>query len=101
MSQYGAMGFAEHGFDAAAILAHYYTGTALGTTDPAQKVRVLLATGSKARIAGARAAGTRKLEPGRDLHGQAPRRLASSTCSTAPSASPRSRRRCRSRAPAA
>src|SRR3954465_3598885 len=63
MSQYGAMGLAEHGDNAAAILAHYYTGTALGTTDPGQRVRVLLASGSRARIAGARQAGTRKLDP--------------------------------------
>src|SRR4051812_13849878 len=63
MSQYGAMGFAEHGFNAAAILAHYYTGTALGTTDPSQKVRVLLSAGGRARISGARAAGSRRLNP--------------------------------------
>jgi stage II sporulation protein D len=63
MSQYGALGFAQHGWNAAAILAHYYTGTALGTTDPSHRVRVLLATGSKARITGARQAGARKLDP--------------------------------------
>src|SRR3954454_11834026 len=61
MSQYGAMGFAEHGWNAAAILAHYYSGTALGTTDPSANVRVLLSTASKNRISGARQAGTRKL----------------------------------------
>jgi SpoIID/LytB domain protein len=63
MSQYGAMGYAEHGWNATAILAHYYSGTALGTTDPAQRVRVLLASGSRARISGARQAGARKLDP--------------------------------------
>src|ERR1700754_1834375 len=42
MSQYGAMGYAEHGATAAEILAHYYTGTALGTTDPDKTVRVQL-----------------------------------------------------------
>ena len=42
MSQYGAMGYAQQGRSAAEILAHYYTGTALGTTDPNRKVRVLL-----------------------------------------------------------
>jgi stage II sporulation protein D len=41
MSQYGAKGYAEHGFGYQAILAHYYTGTTLGTT-PDQTVRVLL-----------------------------------------------------------
>src|SRR3954452_22782858 len=63
MSQYGALGYAEHGWNAASILAHYYTGTALGTTDPAAKVRVLLSTARKARITGARQAGTRRLDP--------------------------------------
>ena len=64
MSQYGALGFAEHGWNATAILQHYYTGTTLGTTDPAQRVRVLLATMGRARISGARQAGTRRLDPG-------------------------------------
>src|SRR3954452_19450218 len=63
MSQYGALGYAEHGWNAASILAHYYTGTALGTTDPAAKVRVLLSTASKARITGASQAGARRLDP--------------------------------------
>ena len=35
MSQYGAYGFAQHGATYDEILGHYYTGTALGTTDPA------------------------------------------------------------------
>src|SRR3954465_4062464 len=63
MSQYGALGYAQHRWDPPSILAHYYTGTALGTTDPAAKVRVLLSTAPKARITGARQAGTRKLDP--------------------------------------
>src|SRR3954470_15711900 len=64
MSQYGAMGLAERGDSAAAILAHYYTGTALGTTDPGQGVRVLLVEkAGAARISGARQGGTRKLDP--------------------------------------
>ena len=45
MSQYGAYGYALHGADYKAILAHYYQGTALATTNPGQTVRVLLATG--------------------------------------------------------
>jgi stage II sporulation protein D len=64
MSQYGALGYAEHGWNATAILEHYYTGTTLGTTDPAQPVRVLLGTPSRARISGARQAGARRLDPG-------------------------------------
>jgi stage II sporulation protein D len=45
MSQYGAYGYALHGASYQAILAHYYQGTALATTNPGQIVRVLLATG--------------------------------------------------------
>ena len=42
MSQEGALGYAEHGYGYAAILAHYYTGTALGTAPASSTVRVLL-----------------------------------------------------------
>jgi stage II sporulation protein D len=63
MSQYGALGYAEHGWNASQILAHYYTGTQLGTTDPNRIVRVLLATGHSARFTGAEHAGTRTLDP--------------------------------------
>src|SRR3954466_12341307 len=64
MSQYGAMGYAEHGSSAAQILAHYYSGTALGTTDPNRKVRVqLVADSTSVRISGARQAGSRNLDP--------------------------------------
>src|SRR6266511_1537680 len=41
LSQYGAYGFAKHGVAYPEILAHYYTGTTLGTT-PDATVRVLL-----------------------------------------------------------
>src|SRR4051812_41461528 len=64
MSQYGAMGYAEHGWSAAQILAHYYTGTALGTTDPNRKVRIQLVADSRAlSFSGAKQAGARKLDP--------------------------------------
>lgn len=46
MSQYGAYGYALHGWTYEQILAHYYQGTSIGTTNPQQTVRVLLATGS-------------------------------------------------------
>ncbi len=62
MSQYGAYGYALHGQDYRSILAHYYQGTSLGATDPAQIVRVLLGTGSAA-FAGANRAGGQKLNP--------------------------------------
>ena len=42
MSQYGARGRALAGQDAPTILAHYYPGTTLGTTDPLRTVRVLV-----------------------------------------------------------
>jgi len=57
MSQYGAYGYALHGLGYPAILAHYYTGTALGQVDPGRVVRVLLATGG-ASFTGASAAST-------------------------------------------
>jgi stage II sporulation protein D len=64
MSQYGAMGYATHGWNAAQILGHYYTGTVLGTTDPARKLRIrLVEETSSVRISGARQAGSRKLDP--------------------------------------
>jgi stage II sporulation protein D len=64
MSQYGAYGYAQNGWNAAQILGHYYTGTALGTTDPNRRVRVqLVARTSAARIKGARQAGGRRLDP--------------------------------------
>ncbi|HZL48896.1 MAG TPA: SpoIID/LytB domain-containing protein, partial [Solirubrobacteraceae bacterium] len=42
MSQEGALGYAEHGWSYGAILAHYYTGTALGEAPAGAKVRVLI-----------------------------------------------------------
>lgn len=62
LSQYGAYGYALHGKDYRYILAHYYTGTALGHTDPNQTVRVLLSTGSAA-FSGATGAAGKKLRP--------------------------------------
>jgi stage II sporulation protein D len=47
MSQYGALGFAEHGWSYQQILAHYYTGTTLGQAAPDAIVRVLV--GAKVR----------------------------------------------------
>jgi stage II sporulation protein D len=65
MSQYGAMGWAEHGATYDQILGHYYTATALGTTDPNRAVRVLLQSTSTVRFAGATQAGGKALSPGR------------------------------------
>jgi SpoIID/LytB domain protein len=55
MSQYGAYGYALQGKDYKFILAHYYQGTALGTVNPSQTVRVLIKTG-RASFGGASAA---------------------------------------------
>ena len=44
MSQYGAYGYAKHGFKYDQILTHYYTGTTIGATND-QSVRVLLLDG--------------------------------------------------------
>jgi stage II sporulation protein D len=42
MSQEGALGYAEHGLSYQAILAHYYTGTAIGSAPAGAEVRVLI-----------------------------------------------------------
>jgi stage II sporulation protein D len=65
MSQYGAYGFAEQGHTYDQILRHYYTGTELGTTDPAATVRVLIQSTGTASFSGASQAGTRSLNPSR------------------------------------
>ncbi len=46
MSQYGALGYAEHGSSYDQILAHYYPGTTLGPA-PTSTIRVLLADRKK------------------------------------------------------
>jgi stage II sporulation protein D len=46
MSQYGAFGYAQHGWTAPQILAHYYPGTTTGKA-PVSQVRVLLADKKK------------------------------------------------------
>jgi len=64
MSQYGAMGYAEHGWDYKRILAHYYTDTELGVLDAPRTVRVLLQSVSgTASFTGASRAGGRRLAP--------------------------------------
>jgi stage II sporulation protein D len=64
MSQYGAMGYASNGWDYKSILAHYYTGTALGGLKEARTVRVLLqSTSGTAAFSGADRAGGKELSP--------------------------------------
>src|SRR5918912_1156183 len=44
MSQYGALGFAQHGWPYKQIVGHFFPGTTIGPA-PVAKVRVLLASG--------------------------------------------------------
>ncbi|HTW11318.1 MAG TPA: SpoIID/LytB domain-containing protein [Solirubrobacteraceae bacterium] len=46
MSQYGAAGFAEHGYSYRQILAHYYSTTTIGKVNPNHSVTVLLHEGA-------------------------------------------------------
>ncbi|HEY2602407.1 MAG TPA: SpoIID/LytB domain-containing protein [Thermoleophilaceae bacterium] len=63
MSQYGAYGYAQHGYSYQQILAHYYQGTNLSKAGSAD-VRVLLETGSRtATFSGATDGGGHKLNP--------------------------------------
>src|SRR4051794_35742701 len=65
MSQYGAMGYAEHGAGYEQILEHYYTGTQVSQLHASATVRVLLQTASRASFMGANKAGGRNLSPGK------------------------------------
>jgi stage II sporulation protein D len=64
MSQYGAQGFAQHGWDYRRILARYYTGTDIGSA-PTKTIRVLLRSGGSPTVSHVSKAGTRKLNPRR------------------------------------
>ena len=64
MSQYGTQGFAQHGWDYRRILAHYYTGTTIGSA-PTKTIRVLLRSGGTQVVSHVSAAGSRKLNPSR------------------------------------
>jgi stage II sporulation protein D len=62
MSQYGAMGYASHGWTHDRILAHYYRGTALSRLNESRDVRVLLTSPSgSASFSGATRGGGRAL----------------------------------------
>jgi stage II sporulation protein D len=65
MSQYGAQGFAEHGWGYATILRHYYTGTRLGVVDAGWRVRVLLSSPRTARVGHVSWAGPKRLTASR------------------------------------
>ncbi len=64
MSQYGALGFAQHDWDYRRILGYYYQGTAIGKLTSSPTVRVLLQSGhSRYSVSGAASAGTLTLDP--------------------------------------
>lgn len=61
MSQYGAFGYATHGFGYRDILRRYYSETDIKTVAPVPTVRVLLQSGSRVSFSGAVAGAGRKL----------------------------------------
>jgi stage II sporulation protein D len=63
LSQYGADGYAQHGFDYKTIVGHYYEDTSLATLTSSPTVRVLLESSSAPSFSGATAAGDRTLNP--------------------------------------
>src|SRR3954453_9731969 len=63
LSQYGADGYALHGFDYKTIVGHYYQGTGLATVSPAPTIRVLLESATAPSFTGGTDAGGRNLDP--------------------------------------
>src|SRR4051794_30277936 len=63
LSQYGADGYALHGFDYQTIVGHYYQGTGLATVSPAPAIRVLLESAAAPSFTGATDASGRTLDP--------------------------------------
>jgi stage II sporulation protein D len=62
MSQYGALGYAQHGASYRDILGHYYEQTDVVPLASPPDVRVLLQTARRATVSGVVAAGSRKLK---------------------------------------
>jgi stage II sporulation protein D len=63
MSQYGALGFAQHGASYREILGHYYEDTSLAPLSTRPDVRVLLQSGRRVVVRGVVAGAGRKLKP--------------------------------------
>ncbi|HEU4976042.1 MAG TPA: SpoIID/LytB domain-containing protein [Baekduia sp.] len=61
LSQYGAMGYAQHGYTYRQIVGHYYEGTAIGSLGSNPMVRVLLQSGHRVVVSGVTRAGRRRL----------------------------------------
>jgi stage II sporulation protein D len=65
LSQYGAYGYAQHGFSYSDIIHHYYRGAGIGRSSR-RGVKVLLQSGhSSATLRGATLIGGKKASPGR------------------------------------
>jgi stage II sporulation protein D len=62
MSQYGALGFAQHGSSYRDILNHYYEQTQVAPLASNPDVRVLLQSGRRVVVSGVVAGGSRKLK---------------------------------------
>jgi stage II sporulation protein D len=71
MSQYGALGFAQHGVGYRDILDHYYAGTSVGNLGANPDVRVLLQSGRRVVVSGAVAADDKQLDPARTYSARA------------------------------
>jgi stage II sporulation protein D len=65
LSQEGARGFAEHGYDYRRILGHYYVHTQVGRLSRGRHVRVLLHSGGPVTFSGASDVGGVRLRPRR------------------------------------
>src|SRR3954454_19969164 len=65
MSQFGALGLAQHGSGYREILRHYYSDTGLGQVAAGRVVRVLLRSPKTASFTGATKAGNRALHAGK------------------------------------
>jgi stage II sporulation protein D len=63
MSQFGALGYAQHGAGYRDILGHYYANTSIGRAPDGNVVRVLLQSPKSASFTGATKAGDRRLQP--------------------------------------
>ena len=70
MSQWGAYGYALHGWKYRRILSHYYPGTTMGHVGEV-RVRVLLAQGASSVTVGLRDAADRHRRPASDPHAPA------------------------------
>jgi stage II sporulation protein D len=63
LSQYGTLGYAQHGWSYSRILAHYYEGTTIGSVSPSTIIRVLLEDGSASFSGADSKVGTKTLKP--------------------------------------